>query len=67
MVFSLFFPLGFKELCLVYRYTLDFSHRVFQRFKTMADEYTTVPTTRLNGAYTRSIDQGGVLRLIRVN
>jgi hypothetical protein len=25
-----------------------------------------VPTTRLNGAYTRSIDQGGVLRLIRL-
>jgi hypothetical protein len=38
----------------------------FQRFKTMSDEYTTVPTTRLNGAYTRSIDQGGVLRLIRL-
>jgi hypothetical protein len=26
----------------------------------MADKYTTVPTTRLNEAYTRSIDQGGV-------
>jgi hypothetical protein len=30
----------------------------------MTDEYTTVPTTRLNGAYTRSIDQGGLLKLI---
>ena len=30
--FSLFFPLGFKEFCLVYRYYFGFSHRVFQRF-----------------------------------
>jgi hypothetical protein len=52
--------LGFKEPCLVYQYTLDFPIGVFQRFKTMADKYTTVPTTRLNEAYTRSIDQGGV-------
>ena len=27
--FSLFFPLGFKEFCLVYRYYFGFSHKVF--------------------------------------
>ena len=32
LCFSLFFPLGFKEFCLVYRYYFGFSHRVFQRF-----------------------------------
>jgi hypothetical protein len=30
--FSLFFPLGLKEFCLVYRNYFGFSHRVFQRF-----------------------------------
>ena len=42
--FSLFFPLGFKEFCLVYRYTLVFSHRVFQSFKMMTDEQTKTST-----------------------
>ena len=30
--FSLFFPLGFKEFCLVYWKYFGFPHRVFQRF-----------------------------------
>jgi hypothetical protein len=43
--FSLFFPLGFKEFCLVYRYYFGFSHRVFQRFLKMHNRWT-VKTTR---------------------
>ena len=37
--FSLFFPLGFKEFCLVYRYYFGFSHRVFQRFINMHNRW----------------------------
>jgi hypothetical protein len=66
MVFSLFFPLGFQGA--LFAWYIDilwiFPTGFFQRFKTMTNENTTVPTTRLNEAYTRSIDQGGVLGLI---
>ena len=36
--FSLFFPLGFKEFCLVYWNYFGFSHRVFQRFSSHFSE-----------------------------
>ena len=38
--FSLFFPLGFKEVCLIYQYYFGFFHRVFQRFIKMHNRQT---------------------------
>jgi hypothetical protein len=42
MVFLLFFSLGFREFCLVYQHTLDFSHRVFPKLPDFTDGQITV-------------------------
>jgi hypothetical protein len=44
MVALLIFHWAFKELLPGISIYFGFSHRVFQRFKTMTNDYTTVPT-----------------------